>query len=322
MHRQRGTPVRDYEGHAVACDTKDDGPPAKTRLSNETRRCHRSESETGRSHGWKLHLLSIQNDDTLPSRPEIESDSGVSSRRRQLAAAVAEHIRVTLANLGLRESLRLEAVRDALTGLDNGRYMQEFLDHQLHSARRKHRPLAVLMFDLDHFKQYNDKFGHSAGDKVKAVGETLMRSVCAEDVACRYGGEEFVLILPECSLRQATVRAEEVRQRLQELHSDQDIPPTNSLTASIGVAAFDETTDRVDRLLKFRRRSSLPSQVYRPKPRRRGSPRGRFVGVEFQRHRSPPDRLDFPRLTRYHRLGNDWAFSSSSSPVLIDLCPP
>jgi diguanylate cyclase (GGDEF)-like protein len=286
LHRQRGTPVSDYEGHAVACDAKDDGPPPrKLGFPTKRSRCHRLESETGRSHGWKLHLLSIQNDDTLPSHPEIESDSGVSSRRRQLAAAVAEHIRVTLASLGLRESLRLEAVRDALTdaltGLDNGRYMREFLDHQLHSARRKHRPLAVLMFDLDHFKQYNDKFGHSAGDKVMAaIGETLMRSVCAEDVACRYGGEEFVLILPECSFRQATVRPEEVRQRLQELHSDQDIPPTNSLPASVGVAAFDET-DRVDRLLKFRRRSSLPSQACRPKPRRRGSPRGRSLELNF-----------------------------------------
>jgi diguanylate cyclase (GGDEF)-like protein len=204
------------------------------------------------SNGAAIGILSIQRNDALSPHPEIDSDVGASARRRQLASAVAEHIGVTLANLGLRESLRLEAVRDPLTGLYNRRYMQEFLDHQLHSARRKHRPLAVLMLDLDHFKRYNDKFGHSAGDKVlAAVGEILLRSVRAEDVACRYGGEEFVLILPECSLQQATVRAEEVRQRLQELHTHRDLPSTNPFTGSIGVAVFDETTDRVDLLLKF-----------------------------------------------------------------------
>ncbi|MGA3107652.1 MAG: sensor domain-containing diguanylate cyclase [Terriglobales bacterium] len=204
------------------------------------------------ANGAAIGILSIQNDDTLTPHPELDSDSGASARRRQLASAVAEHVAVSIANLGLRESLRLEAVRDALTGLYNRRYMQEFLDRELHSARRKHRPLAVLMLDLDHFKQYNDKFGHSAGDKVlSAVGQTLLRSVRAEDVACRYGGEEFALILPECSLRQATVRAEEIRQRLQDFHPERDGRPTTPLTASIGVAAFDETTDRVDLLLKF-----------------------------------------------------------------------
>ena len=123
------------------------------------------------------------------------------ARRRHLAATVAEHIALAIANLGLRESLRLQAVRDPLTGLYNRRYMQEFLDRELHSARRKHRSLAVMMLDLDHFKRYNDNFGHAAGDHaLAAVGEMLLRSVRAEDIACRYGGEEFALILPECSL--------------------------------------------------------------------------------------------------------------------------
>jgi diguanylate cyclase (GGDEF)-like protein len=109
-----------------------------------------------------------------------------------------------------------------------------------------------MMLDLDHFKRYNDNFGHSAGDQVlAAVGETLQRCVRAEDVACRYGGEEFCLILPECSLRQATVRADEVRKRLQEYRSRVDGYGADLLTVSIGLAAFDETTDRVDLLLKF-----------------------------------------------------------------------
>lgn len=108
-----------------------------------------------------------------------------------------------------------------------------------------------MMLDLDHFKRYNDHFGHSAGDQaLSAVGEMLLRSVRAEDIACRYGGEEFILILPECSLAQATVRAEDIRKRLKE-HRSQPGNPKADVTFSIGIAAFDETTDRADLLVKF-----------------------------------------------------------------------
>jgi diguanylate cyclase (GGDEF)-like protein len=204
------------------------------------------------ANGDAIGILSIQNDDPLSSLSDPEPDSGAFARRRQLAAAVAEHLAVAIANLNLREDLRLQAVRDPLTGLYNRRYMQEFLDRELHSARRKHRPVAVIMLDLDHFKRYNDNYGHSAGDDALAmVGETLLRSVRAEDVACRYGGEEFALILPECSLQQATVRAEAIRKRLREYSVQPDRKLKDGLTVSIGVAAFDETTDRVDLLLKF-----------------------------------------------------------------------
>ncbi len=200
--------------------------------------------------GEAIGTLSLQNDDPGDAAPDLDIVSTAFARRRQLAATVAEHIALAVANLGLRESLRLQAVRDPLTGLYNRRYMQEFLDRELHSARRKPRPVAVMMLDLDHFKRYNDSFGHSAGDQLlAAVGEMLLRSVRAEDIACRYGGEEFVLILPECSLLQAGVRAEEIRKRLRE-YCDQRQRQTAALTVSIGLAAFDETTDRVDLLLK------------------------------------------------------------------------
>jgi diguanylate cyclase (GGDEF)-like protein len=201
------------------------------------------------ANGDAIGTFSIQNNDT--STPVSDADVDAFARCRQLAAAVAEQIALAVANLNLREALRLQAVRDPLTSLYNRRYMQEFLERELHSARRKHRPLAVMMLDLDRFKRYNDKFGHSAGDQaLNAVGEMLQRSVRAEDIACRYGGEEFTLILPECSLLQATVRAEEIRKRLKE-YGSQPEHRAPDLTFSIGVAAFDETTDRVDLLLKF-----------------------------------------------------------------------
>jgi len=204
------------------------------------------------ANGDTFGTLTIQNDDPLSPISDHDHDSDTFARRRHLAAAVAEHIAIAVANLNLRESLRLQSVRDPLTGLYNRRYMQEFLDHELHSARRKHRPLAVMMLDLDHFKRYNDNFGHSAGDRVlAAVGEILLRCVRADDVACRYGGEEFALIFPECSLLQATARAEEIRKRLKEYCAQHNDEATVALTVSIGVAAFEETTDRVDLLLNF-----------------------------------------------------------------------
>ena len=203
------------------------------------------------ANGHAFGMLSVQDDDPPHPVPDPEVDSDAFARRRHLAVAVSEHIALSVANLSLRESLRLQAIRDPLTGLYNRRYMQEFLERELHSARRKHRPLAVMMLDLDHFKRYNDSFGHSAGDQaLAAVGEMLMRSVRAEDIACRYGGEEFILILPECSLRQALARAHEIRRRFRESSTQPD-RKTADLSFSIGVAAFDETTDRGDLLLKF-----------------------------------------------------------------------
>ncbi len=203
------------------------------------------------ANGDAIGILSVQDHDPPHPVPDPDVDASAFARRRQLAATVAEHIALAVANLGLRESLRLQAVRDPLTGLYNRRYMQEFLERELHSARRKHRPLAVMMLDLDLFKRYNDNFGHSAGDQaLAAIGEMLLRSVRAEDIACRYGGEEFTLILPECSLLQATARAEEIRKRLTDYRTQPE-RPASDLTFSIGVAAFDETTDRVDLLLRF-----------------------------------------------------------------------
>lgn len=206
------------------------------------------------ANGATFGTLSLQNDGLLPAHPDPDPDaaSEAFARRRQLAGAVAEPLALAIANLDLRESLRTQAVRDPLTGLYNRRYMQEFLERELHSARRKQRPVTVMMLDLDHFKRYNDNFGHSIGDRALAIiGEVLLRSVRAEDVACRYGGEEFALILPECSLQKAAVRAEEIRKRIQEGRVQTDGQPADPVTVSVGLAAFDETTDRVDLLLKL-----------------------------------------------------------------------
>jgi diguanylate cyclase (GGDEF)-like protein len=203
------------------------------------------------AHEEAVGVLVIQ-DDGPPSSVTRPPYANEAARRRQLASSVAEHIALTVSNLDLREALQLQATRDPLTGLYNRRYMQEALERELHRARRRERPLSVMMLDIDHFKRYNDKFGHAAGDDaLRLVGETLLGIVRAEDLACRYGGEEFVIILPECPLEQAGIRANEVRARLKELYLEREGELPDVVTVSIGVAAFLETTDRVDLLIKF-----------------------------------------------------------------------
>lgn len=199
------------------------------------------------ANGEALGVLSIQDDGLPADLPPANAFS----RHTQMAYSVAEHIALTIAHIDLREALRSQAVRDPLTGLFNRRYLQESLEREIHRAGRRHRSLSVLMLDIDHFKRYNDTYGHAAGDQALIlVGETLSTSVRAEDYACRYGGEEFVVILPECSLLQAGTRAEQIRQRLKDLYTEHEGELPTVITASIGVAAFQEATDRADLLLK------------------------------------------------------------------------
>jgi diguanylate cyclase (GGDEF)-like protein len=124
---------------------------------------------------------------------------------------LAEHLALAVANLNLRENLRMQSIRDPLTDLFNRRYMEESFDRELWRSIRRETPLAVIMADIDHFKQYNDSFGHEAGDAVlQELGRVFRTHLRAEDIACRYGGEEFVLILPEAPLASAIDRAEQL----------------------------------------------------------------------------------------------------------------
>lgn len=136
----------------------------------------------------------------------------------------------------LQARLREQAVRDALTGLFNRRYLTETLQRELARCAREARPLSVVMLDVDHFKALNDASGHEAGDRVlQALSGLLAEQVRQEDVACRFGGEEFVIVLPGASAADAAARAEAWREavlRLQVPHQD----ATLSVTVSMGVA--------------------------------------------------------------------------------------
>jgi len=158
-----------------------------------------------------------------------------------VASTLGEQSALALANLRLRETLRSQSVRDPLTGLFNRRYMEETLEREIRRAERGARPLSVMMLDLDHFKQFNDTFGHSAGDSLlRELGTMLRANLRAGDIACRFGGEEFVLILPEAALNCARSRAEQLRETAKHLHVSHLGESLGPVTISLGVAAFPE----------------------------------------------------------------------------------
>jgi diguanylate cyclase (GGDEF)-like protein len=199
-------------------------------------------------NGSQLGLLKIIDAVEPQSFPLTRTDRSL--RFRQLASTAAEQIALNISNLDLRETLSIQATRDALTGLHNRRYMKEFVERELHRAQRRNLPFAVIMLDIDHFKKYNDTFGHPAGDEALCfVAEMLLSSVRAEDLAVRYGGEEFVLLLPECSLEQAVKRADQIRVRMKE-RSVRQKRLREMITISVGVSAFPETAESVQLLIK------------------------------------------------------------------------
>ncbi|MGA9190672.1 MAG: GGDEF domain-containing protein [Anaerolineales bacterium] len=145
-----------------------------------------------------------------------------------------------LDQLGESEGLLRElSVRDPLTGLFNRRYMEEILALEIIRAMRKEYPIGIIMVDIDHFKHINDINGHAAGDAVLVQAGNILRDcVRASDAACRYGGEEFVFVLPEASQKITQMRAEYMREEIRNLHISVQDQILEAVTVSIGVAAF------------------------------------------------------------------------------------
>ncbi len=187
-----------------------------------------------------LHLRTVNQESAAHRNPSLLfTDSG-----KRLATALAEQIALALANLRLRETLREQSIRDPLTGLFNRRYLEESLEREIRRAMRSQRSLSVLMIDLDHFKRFNDTFGHDAGDVLlRELGQLLQSNVRGSDIACRYGGEEFSLIMPDATLSTAQERAELIRKSAKSFDLKHAGQTLGAVTLSVGVAAFPENGD-------------------------------------------------------------------------------
>lgn len=163
----------------------------------------------------------------------------LSENRQQLARTISEQVGMAIANLTLRETLQNQSIRDQLTGLFNRRYLEESFNQEIHRAQRNKYSVGIIMLDIDHFKQVNDTLGHEAGDFVlKEIGYILKNIIRASDIACRYGGEEMILILPESSLEDTAQKAEEIREVIAQLTLNYNGKKIEGFTASFGVASF------------------------------------------------------------------------------------
>jgi diguanylate cyclase (GGDEF)-like protein len=174
-----------------------------------------------------------------------------------LGSALADGMSLALANIALREKLRNQALRDALTGLYNRRYMEDTLQRFVRIAGRENRDISLVMIDLDHFKRLNDERGHAFGDQVlRDTAVTLVNNLRETDVICRYGGEELVVLLPDCPVERAADKAEALRQRIHELS-----PALGAeISASFGVACVPHTSQGVSDLL-----AAADSALYKAK---------------------------------------------------------
>jgi diguanylate cyclase (GGDEF)-like protein len=154
---------------------------------------------------------------------------------RAIGAALADGMSLALSSIKLREKLRGQALRDPLTGLYNRRYMEDTLERFSRLAEREKRELSVIMIDLDHFKRLNDQHGHAKGDAVlRDSAAAIIGKLRETDVACRYGGEELIVLLPDCNLDMAVEKAETIRASIEALSE----PDGAKVSASLGVATY------------------------------------------------------------------------------------
>lgn len=169
---------------------------------------------------------------------------------RELAETVAQNIAMSVANLTLQEELRYQSLRDPLTGLFNRRYLQESLAKEIERARRKQNFIGVMMLDIDYFKRFNDTYGHSAGDRIlQKVASYLISEIRQYDIACRYGGEELILVMPDASIEDIVVRAEEIRLGVNKLRLEHKGQNLGSICISIGVSCFPDDGVNTDDLI-------------------------------------------------------------------------
>lgn len=163
-----------------------------------------------------------------------------------VAAAMADAMSLAISNIALRDKLRTQALRDPLTGLYNRRYMEDVLERYANLAERNGSALSAVMIDLDHFKRLNDEHGHAVGDAILCeVAAATIGAIRPCDVACRFGGEELVVLLPDCGLNEALTKAETLRARIENLSDNHGF----RITASFGVATIPQTSARIGDLL-------------------------------------------------------------------------
>jgi diguanylate cyclase (GGDEF)-like protein len=195
------------------------------------------------AHGNTLGVLYVQ--------CATEAIAGLVDQHMDGLRQLVQLTGMAVATLNLRTKLENQSIRDSLTGLFNRHFMQISLERELSRAARRKQMLAVFMLDLDHFKKFNDSYGHAAGDMVlTAVADIFRANVRNEDIACRYGGEEFTIILPDVAPNVAADRAESIRRAVENMRLPLDGEIMGDFSVSIGMALYPSDGEAADLLLR------------------------------------------------------------------------
>jgi diguanylate cyclase (GGDEF)-like protein len=195
------------------------------------------------AHGNAIGVLYVQCEDDAGIQAVNQRMDGL----RQLVQITA----MAVAALNLQSRLENQSIRDALTGLFNRYFMQISLERELSRAARKKQALAVLMLDVDHFKRFNDTYGHAAGDAaLQGIANILKSNIRPEDIACRYGGEEFTILLPDITMSSAYERAQGIVDAVSRLSITYGMQTYTEFTISIGVALYPNDGGSLELLLR------------------------------------------------------------------------
>lgn len=161
-----------------------------------------------------------------------------------------EQVLPGLVNIQLNEKLRQQSLSDPLTGLYNRRFFMSALDNEIARAKRRKSQFSLVIMDIDHFKKYNDSFGHEAGDRILQKLSDILRVYFREsDIICRYGGEEFIVLMPETGLEDAQKRCEKL---MELIHSElflPALPKSRKVTVSIGISVFPHHSRLAEHLI-------------------------------------------------------------------------
>lgn len=201
------------------------------------------------AHGVTMGLLHIVFEEEAEEQSEESADH--IRQKTRLFSRLAEHLSLALANLSLQEKLKLKSIQDSLTGLANRRHMEEILQRQFFRLFRYNTPCSIIMLDVDHFKKFNDSYGHDMGDYVlKELAAYLKKNTRGEDLACRYGGEEFIIILVDTETEAAARKAERMRGEIAETIAIPYLSEELHVTVSMGVATSPHHGRNINELIK------------------------------------------------------------------------
>ena len=195
-----------------------------------------------------LGLLHLKN---AFSTKDLGHDHAIADLK-EMASTLSEYLSLSIANVKLSESLSRQSIQDPQSGLYNRRFMEESLQREILRAARKQAQIGIIMADLDHFKKFNDVYGHAAGDKIiSQMGKLLKEKFRGSDIACRYGGEEFLVILPESSREDTIKRAENLREEIKKMDMVFQGQILGTITISMGIASYPESGTKMEDLLRI-----------------------------------------------------------------------